>query len=212
MRELGWSADQCPICRSVQPFRYLEERGQKRRECGTCHVPVPIEGELRGRLYARRREAERSVQTLAELDAQVRLRPPEADRIGHMREAFTLLAPLVRQHRLPAFDREASRSLLVTLVGTALLLLAGAHWADRKLVLALVVLFPLLGFLNTLRLFLTAPHRYCAGSISTWLALCLRNLKPTPLELEKVLRDGLASGEPIYRMVTPGMILRRYRP
>ncbi len=208
---LGWSGDQCPICRTVQVFHFLESRGQKRRECAKCGIPVPVPGELRGRLYPNRKDAERSVQTLAGLDSQVRLKPPEEDRIGIIREAFTLLAPMVRQHALPAFDGPATRSLIVTLVGSALLLAAAAHWADKKFVLALVLVLPALGILNTLRLFLTAPHRYVRTRIGTWLALSLRTLKPTAAELERVLSEGQAGGEPIYRMVTPGMILRRYR-
>lgn len=195
----------------MQPFHFLEGKGGKLRECGTCHVPVPIEGELRGRLYPNRRDAERSVSTLSSLDKEVRLKPPESDRLGIMRDAFKLLAPLVRERRLPAFDRETTRSLLITLFGTALLLAVGAYWADRKWVLALVIILPMVGILNTIRLFLTAPHRYVQGRISVWLAMCLRTLKPTAAELEQVLREGVATGEPIYKMVTPLMILRRYR-
>ena len=101
--------------------------------------------------------------------------------------------------------------MIVTLVGSALLLAAGAHWADKKFVLALVIALPALGVLNTVRLFFTAPHRYVRTRIATWLALCLRTLKPTAAELERVLSEGQGSGEPIYRMVTPSMILRRYR-
>lgn len=204
---LGWSPDQCPICKSVQLFQYF----QGGRECQACGIPIVMEGELRGRLYKTRREADRSMQTLSHLDTEVRLRPPEEDRLGVIRESFALLAPMARRHARPAFDGAATRSLISTLVGTALLLLASSHWADQKIVVVLVILFPVLGLLNTLRLVLTAPKRYVRRKIAPWMMRSLRSVRPTPAELEKVLEEGQESGEPIYRLLTAGMVLRRYR-
>lgn len=210
-KPLGWSPDQCPICKSVQLFQFLQGPEGIWRECAACSIPVALGGELRGRLYPRRKDAERSMQTLSHLDDQVRLKPPEEDRLGIIRESFALLAPLTRLHARPSFDAPATRTLLTTLIGTALLLFACAQWADQKVVVALVIVFPLGGLLMTLQLFLSAPKRYVRRRIAPWMSRSLRSLRPTPAELEKVLEEGRESGEPIYRLLTAGMVLRRYR-
>jgi hypothetical protein len=215
-RSLGWSGDQCPICKSVQPFHFLGEPRRKEiwRQCGTCGVPIQVTGELRGKLYNNRRDAERSVQTLAPLDNQVRLRPPEENRLGVIRDAFQLLAPLMRMRRKPRWDGRTRTSAWITLVGSALLLLLASKLAATtasNLVVALVILLPLAGVIVTVYFFLNAPRCFASTHIAEWLARATRSLKPTALELDQVLQEGKASGEPIYRLVTVKMLARKLK-
>ncbi len=215
-RSLGWSGDQCPICKSVQPFHFLGEPRRKEiwRQCGACGVPIQVTEELRGKLYNNRRDAERSVQTLASLDNQVRLRPPEEDRLGTIRKVFELLAPLVRMNRRPRIDEPTRRCAWATLLGSLLLLWLASYLATTtgsKLLVAAVIGLPLVGVTRTVYLFLRSPHYFVSTTIATWLARALRSLKPTAEELDQVLQGGKAGGEPIYRMVTVKMLARKLR-
>ncbi|GMU54128.1 MAG: hypothetical protein AMXMBFR33_32740 [Candidatus Xenobia bacterium] len=215
-RSLGWSGDQCPICKSVQPFHFLGEPRKKEvwRQCGTCGVPIQVTEELRGKLYNNRRDAERSVQTLASMDNQVRLRPPEENRLGAIRDAFQLLAPLMRMRRRPRWDERTRRSAWITLVGSALVLLLASQLAATtasNLVVALVILLPLAGVIVTVYFFLNAPRRFASTHIAGWLGRALRSLKPTSPEIDQVLQEGKASGEPIYRLVTVKMLARKLK-